>query len=74
MIEIAELDYCVSFGLTVKEAKQGLEEALYQWIRKHGINRLPEVKAAAQIFFFIEKEMEQKEFDWINEELKKLEI
>ncbi|MCK0471271.1 type II toxin-antitoxin system HicB family antitoxin [Halalkalibacter sp. APA_J-10(15)] len=73
MIEIVDLDNCVSFGRTVNDAKNDLEEALYQWIRKNGMDRLPEVRDTAQLIY-IEKEMEKEEFDRINEEIKEMKL
>jgi predicted RNase H-like HicB family nuclease len=68
MIELDQLDGCVSFGETVKEAKKGLQESLYLWIRMHGEQQLPDIRSEAQLIF-LDPPMEVEEFEYINNEL-----
>ncbi|MCM3714973.1 type II toxin-antitoxin system HicB family antitoxin [Halalkalibacter oceani] len=71
MIELEELDGCLSFGDTVREAKDGLKEALYLWIRRHGEQQLPEVQQSAHLII-LEPPMTTKEFHHVNDEVKKM--
>lgn len=71
MIELDQLDGCVSFGDTVKEAKQGLRESLYLWIRMYGEQQLPDIHNEAQLIF-LDPPMEVAEFEYINNELQLL--
>ncbi|BAB06985.1 type II toxin-antitoxin system HicB family antitoxin [Halalkalibacterium halodurans] len=68
-IELEELEGCLSYGSTIREAKKGLTEALGGWVRKHGERALPEVEDGAQIIY-LEPPMSIEEFDWINDELR----
>lgn len=71
MIEIDEIDGCVSFGDTIREAKRGLHEALYLWIKKYGYDMLPEMRKGAHIIT-IEHPMTEAEFHYINKKLTEL--
>ncbi|GAF64249.1 hypothetical protein BTS2_1141 [Bacillus sp. TS-2] len=71
MFEINELDGCVSFGDNVKEAKQGLHEALHLWIKKNGAHLLPEVNDGCHLVY-LEPNMSQDEVTYINSELQSL--
>ncbi|MDT8859342.1 type II toxin-antitoxin system HicB family antitoxin [Alkalihalobacillus sp. MEB130] len=71
MIEIDQLDGCVSFGETVKDAKSGLRESLYLWLRTYGESQLPDVQGGAQLIY-LDPPMEEEEFDYINRELQLL--
>ncbi len=71
MIELDELDGCVSFGHTITEAKKDLHEALYLWIRKHGEGMLPDVIQGAHLTI-LEPPMNKDEFIYINKQLKEI--
>ncbi|WP_088103872.1 HicB family protein [Halalkalibacter urbisdiaboli] len=71
MIEIVGAEGCVSYGDSVKQAKEGLYEALLVWIRHFGEYALPETREGAQIVF-LEPPMTDEEYQYINTELKKL--
>ncbi|NEU29992.1 type II toxin-antitoxin system HicB family antitoxin [bacterium LRH843] len=71
MIEIDELKGCVSFGDTLKEAKIGLVESLFLWVRKHGGQGLPPKCSGAHLII-LEQPMCEDEFIYINEELNKM--
>ncbi|ARK31769.1 type II toxin-antitoxin system HicB family antitoxin [Halalkalibacter krulwichiae] len=71
MIELMELDGCVSFGDTLKEAKADLSEALTLWIQYHGEQQLPEIRDGAHIIY-LDAPMEIREFQYINSELENM--
>ncbi|WP_017726523.1 type II toxin-antitoxin system HicB family antitoxin [Halalkalibacterium ligniniphilum] len=71
MIEIEELDGCISYGNTIGDAKHGLYEALHLWIRQYGESALPEIPSGAQLIF-LDPPMTVEDFEYINQELKKL--
>ncbi|TSB48105.1 type II toxin-antitoxin system HicB family antitoxin [Alkalicoccobacillus porphyridii] len=71
MIELEGIDGCVSFGDTVKEAKQGLKSALSQWMTRYGEFSLPVQSEGAHLIHLI-PEMTNVEVQYINEELQKL--
>ncbi|GAE34198.1 type II toxin-antitoxin system HicB family antitoxin [Halalkalibacter akibai] len=71
MIEMVDLDGCVSFGDTVREARSHLVESLQLWIKHYGDYSLPEIKEGAHIIY-LDPPMEESEFNYINLELKKL--
>lgn len=73
MIELDELDGCVSFGDTLREAKKGLTESLFLWIRQHGEQQLPDIYSSARAHLIIlESPMREEEFEFVNTEIKKL--
>ncbi len=71
MIELDELDGCVSFGDTLREAKIGLRESLFLWIRQHGEQQLPDICSGAHLIM-LDPPMTDEEFEYINTEIKKL--
>lgn len=71
MIELIDLDGCVSYGDTFKEARESLPLALHYWLTKYGEQQLPEPREGAQLIF-LEQEMTLNEFHYINQELAKL--
>lgn len=71
MMEVNELDGCVSFGKTVREAKADLAIALRLWIQYQGEQLLPEVRDGAHVVY-IDPPMDESEFDFINQELKQI--
>ena len=71
MIELDELEGCVSFGDTLREAKKGLKESLFLWIRHHGEQQLPDIRSGAHLII-LDSPMTDEEFEYINTELKKL--
>ncbi|MFC0562026.1 type II toxin-antitoxin system HicB family antitoxin [Halalkalibacter alkalisediminis] len=70
MIEIEELDGCVSFGKTVKEAKADLAIALRLWVQFQGEQLLPDIREGAHIVY-LDPPMDESEFDYINDELQR---
>ncbi|MDQ0208173.1 type II toxin-antitoxin system HicB family antitoxin [Alkalicoccobacillus murimartini] len=70
MIELEGIDGCVSFGDSVKEAKQGLKEALSLWLRRYGESALPVQREGAQLIHIL-PEMSNLDVQYINEELQK---
>ncbi|WP_227936548.1 type II toxin-antitoxin system HicB family antitoxin [Alkalihalobacillus deserti] len=71
MIEINELDGCVSFGRNIKEAKVDLAIALRHWIQYQGEQLLPDIRDGAHIVY-LDPPMDESEFDYINKELKRI--
>jgi predicted RNase H-like HicB family nuclease len=71
MIELGQLEGCMSFGETLKEAKLGLKESLHLWIRSHGQQQLPDIRDGAHLIY-LDPPMQVEEFNYINSELKKL--
>jgi predicted RNase H-like HicB family nuclease len=71
MIELDELEGCVSFGSTLKEAKVHLIESLRLWIQHHGEQLLPDIRDGAHLIY-LDSPMDCEEFTYINQELKKI--
>ncbi|GAE25788.1 hypothetical protein JCM9140_1804 [Halalkalibacter wakoensis JCM 9140] len=69
MIEFEELHGCVSYGETVRDAKMGLTDSLYMWIRMYGESQLPDLRDGAQLIH-LDPPMDEEEFRSINYELR----
>ena len=72
MIELEGIDGCVSFGETIREAKKGLYEALYLWLKRYGEEALPAAGNEGAQLIHLLPEMTDVEVQYINEELQRL--
>lgn len=64
-IEIKELDGCISYGDTYREAKEGLAEAASLWLKFHGLLTLP-INVGKKPLLVIEPKMTEAEFQQVN--------
>jgi len=65
-IEIDELEDLVSYGDTYREAKEGLVESVFYWLRHRKLERLPEGQKRSAHCIRISKTMTEEEFKQIN--------
>lgn len=71
MIELVELEGCVSYGETIAEAKQGLKESIKLWFKHHG-NKKPSILKTTKQLVHIEPNMTKEEFKKLNNRLLQL--
>ncbi|RXI98629.1 type II toxin-antitoxin system HicB family antitoxin [Anaerobacillus alkaliphilus] len=73
MIEIKELDGCVSYGATYGEARAGLGEAIQIWFKhRNEQRRFHKTTKMKTHFIQLEPKMTKEEFEQINRRLLKL--
>lgn len=68
LIEIKELEGCVSYGDTFAEAKEGLSESIELWLRHHRLNVQLAENSKAQLIYMV-PQMTREEFEQINYQL-----
>jgi predicted RNase H-like HicB family nuclease len=68
LIEIKELEGCVSYGDTLAEAKEGLCESIELWLKHHRINVSLAGNSKAQLIYMV-PQMTREEFERINYQL-----
>jgi predicted RNase H-like HicB family nuclease len=68
MIEIKELDGCVSYGESLAEAKKGLQESIQLWF-KHRNEKAKLLKKSKNHMVFLQPNMTKEEFEQINKRL-----
>ncbi|QOY33815.1 type II toxin-antitoxin system HicB family antitoxin [Anaerobacillus isosaccharinicus] len=65
MIEIKELDGCVSYGESFAEAKKGLQESIQLWFKYHRKLETQPIKNQTHLVH-MEPKMTKEEFEQIN--------
>lgn len=70
MIEVVELEGCVSYGDTFAEAKNGLKESIELWFQHNGVKSPP--LSIENKLILMEPKMTKEEFHSINKQLLQL--
>lgn len=66
MIEVVELDGLISYGDTYKEAKEGLVDSVFYWLKHRKLRQLPEGESRLTHLVHICTTMTEDEFAQIN--------